>query len=172
MSGHIFSEFGGAREASEPQKPCFSLSKTMVFEGSPFRSRDPPRLPKSSILAPKRLPNQPQTALKNTPKMLSILVPKNTPKMAPKWEPKWSQNGPLALPKSTVGDCKVIPGRRGHPNGAVGSPRARFGHPRGPFWVRFRARKRTQPCTDTLLKPTTSPTLSSVFHLVFFLIVR
>ena len=101
--------------------------------------------------------------------MLSILVPKNTPRMAPKWEPKWSQNGPLALPKSTVGDCKVIPGRPGHPDGAVRSPRAPFGYPREPFWLRFRARKRTQPCTDTLLKPTTSPTLSSVFHLVFFL---
>ena len=122
------SEFGCAREASEPQKPWFSLNKIMVFEGSPFRSWEPPKLPKSSILAPKRLPNQPQTALKNTPKMLSILVPKNTPKMAPKWEPKWSQNGPLALPKSTVGDCKVIPGRPGHPDGAIRSPRAPFGY--------------------------------------------
>ena len=141
------------------------MKDRLFAPGTPPGSQSHPLCtPKGSQINPK--------ACKKQRKTLTSLAPKKTRKMSPGWEPKCNQNGALALPKSSVGDCKVIPGRRGHPNGAVKSPRARFGYPRAPFWLTFRARKRTQPCIDTLLKPTTSPTLSSVFQSVFVFIVR
>ena len=89
-------------------------------------------------------PNPKPSKKKQTKNVIDFSSQK-TPKMDPTWDPKCTQNRAQELPKSSLGDCKVIPGRKGLSNGTVECSKTRFGHPRGPFWVRFRGRKSIQP---------------------------